>query len=297
MNEKIKLTKNESIQFNSLINRGNSLDSINPHRRAIKFKIINNLYLSDVSNNFNSIKKNKSNINIKFPTIKKYVYNSIVHNSKSFENNISFMNINPTTPTSVNQKSNRKIKNTYLDYVNLNSLFKYPKKHNKEKISLKFNYSNSINDKDKRKLLFEKRMKTFKYNFPKNIESNQIHPIKLTTINLKKKDDLFDIKNYMKMKYYEDVNKIMKKKLKYDSFFDLKDRDKLIKIGEFKIFWKNVLDFCGSCILSTKIKNKLKEIKNSSEENKSKIAQKKIPSNRIYTSIYRSKVLHYKNNI
>ena len=297
MSEKIKLTKNESIQFNSLINIGNSLDSIKPHRRSIKFNQINNLYLSDVSNDFNSIKTNKSNINIKFPNIKNYVYTSIVHNSKSFENNNSFMNINPTTPTSVNQKSNRKIKNSYLGYINLNSLFKYPKKHNKEKISLKFNYSNSINEKDKRKLLFEKRIKGLKNNFPKNINTNQIHPIKLTTINLKKKDDLFDIKNFMKMKYYEDVNKIMNKKLKYESFIDLKDRDKLIKIGEFKIFWKNVLDFCGSCILSTKIKNKLKEIKNLSEENKSKIDLKKIPSNRIYTSIYRSKVLHYKNNI
>ena len=99
------------------------------------------------------------------------------------------------------------------------------------------------------------------------------------------------------MKYYEDVNKIMKKKLKSDSFFDLKDREKLIKIGQFKIFWKNVLDFCGSHLLSKKIRNKNGQINNISEDKKTKIKLKKFPSNRIYTSIYRTKMLHYKSSI
>ena len=98
------------------------------------------------------------------------------------------------------------------------------------------------------------------------------------------------------MKYYEDVNKIMKKKLKYNSFFDLKDREKLIKIGQFQIFWKNVFDICRSSLLATKLKSKNNEIKNSSKKNKTKIKLKKFPSNRIYTSLYRSKMLHYNNS-
>ena len=85
----------------------------------------------------------------------------------------------------------------------------------------------------------------------------------------------------MKMKYYEDVNKIMKKKLKYNSFFDLKDREKLIKIGQFQIFWKNVFDICRSSLLATKLKSKNNEIKNLSGENKAKIKLKKFPGNRI----------------
>ena len=79
----------------------------------------------------------------------------------------------------------------------------------------------------------------------------------------------------------------MREKLKCDSFFDLGDRDKLIKIGQFQIFWKNVIDICSSSLLASKLKNKNEEIKNSSEKNKTKIKLKKFPSNRIYTSLYR----------
>ena len=291
MDAKIKLTKNKSNQFDSLINNYNSLDLIYPKRRKIKFKQKKqkiNLHLSEENNIINSIKTNKSNVNIKFPKIYKSIHTSI-NNSKSSEDNYSFLNSNPTNICS---KSTKNIKNNYIDYINLNSLFKSPKNNNKKKISIKFNLSNSINEKDKKKLLFEKRLKTLKYNFS---NKNNLLPIKLKN-NFKKRDDLFAIKNFMKMKYYEDVNKIMRKKLKYNSFFDLKDREKLIKIGQFQIFWKNVFDICRSSLLATKLKSKNNEIKNLSGENKAKIKLKKFPGNRIYTSIYRSKMLHYNNS-
>ena len=297
MDMKIKLTKNKSNQFNSFNNKFKSLDIINPRRRIIKLEQKNqknNLYLSEETNtinNSNTIKTNKSNINIKFPNISNNIY-SPINNSKSFEDYYSFMNVNSS---SINTKSTKKINNEYLDYINLNSLFISPIKSNKNKNSLKFNFSNSISEKDKKKILFEKRIKNLKNNFSKNINSNQIISINKTN-NSKKKDSFFAIKNFMKMKYYEDVNKILRKKLKYNSFFDLKDRDKLIKIGQFQIFWKNVIDICSSSLLASKLKNKNEEIKNSSEKNKTKIKLKKFPSNRIYTSLYRSKMLHYKNN-
>ena len=280
MDVQIKLTKNESNQFNSL-NICNSLDSIQPHRRTIRLKRKNNnIYLTDNTNTFNTINNNISNNYIKFPNILSENYSTIAHNSKNIgEKSISIL----------------KKDNKYIDYINLNSLFKFPKRHKKNNNPIKFNYSYSI-EENKNRLLFEKRIKNLKYNFPKNIHTNQIHSIKLKN-DLKKKDDLFAIKNFMNMKYYEDVNKIMKKKLKSDSFFDLKDREKLIKIGQFKIFWKNVLDFCGSHLLSKKIRSKNGQINNISEDKKTKIKLKKFPSNRIYTSIYRTKMLHYKSSI
>lgn len=280
MDVQIKLTKNESNQFNSL-NICNSLDSIQPHRRTIRLKRINNnIYLTDNTNTFNTINNNISNNYIKFPNILSENYSTIAHNSKNIEEK----------SISILKKDNK-----YIDYINLNSLFKFPKRHKKNNNPIKFNYSYSI-EENKNRLLFEKRIKNLKYNFPKNIHTNQIHSIKLKN-DLKEKDDLFAIKNFMNMKYYEDVNKIMKKKLKSDSFFDLKDREKLIKIGQFKIFWKNVLDFCGSHLLSKKIRNKNGQINNISEDKKTKIKLKKFPSNRIYTSIYRTKMLHYKSSI
>lgn len=280
MDVQIKLTKNESNQFNSL-NICNSLDSIQPHRRTIRLKRKNNnIYLTDNTNTFNTINNNISNNYIKFPNILSENYSTIAHNSKNIEEK----------SISILKKDNK-----YIDYINLNSLFKFPKRHKKINNPIKFNYSYSI-EENKNRLLFEKRIKNLKYNFPKNNHTNQIHSIKLKN-DLKEKDDLFAIKNFMNMKYYEDVNKIMKKKLKSDSFFDLKDREKLIKIGQFKIFWKNVLDFCGSHLLSKKIRSKNGQINNISEDKKTKIKLKKFPSNRIYTSIYRTKVLHYKSSI
>ena len=280
MDVQIKLTKNESNQFNSL-NICNSLDSIQPHRRTIRLKRKNNnIYLTDNTNTFNTINNNISNNYIKFPNILSENYSTIAHNSKNIEEK----------SISIPKKDNK-----YIDYINLNSLFKFPKRHKMNNNPIKFNYSYSI-EENKNRLLFEKRIKNLKYNFPKNIHTNQIHSIKLKN-DLKEKDDLFAIKNFMNMKYYEDVNKIMKKKLKSDSFFDLKDREKLIKIGQFKIFWKNVLDFCGSHLLSKKIRNKNGQINNISEDKKTKIKLKKFPSNRIYTSIYRTKMLHYKSSI
>lgn len=280
MDVQIKLTKNESNQFNSL-NICNSLDSIQPHRRTIRLKRKNNnIYLTDNTNTFNTINNNISNNYIKFPNILSENYSTIAHNSKNIEEK----------SISILKKDNK-----YIDYINLNSLFKFPKRHKKNNNPIKFNYSYSI-EENKNRLLFEKRIKNLKYNFPKNIHTNQTHSIKLKN-DLKKKDDLFAIKNFMNMKYYEDVNKIMKKKLKSDSFFDLKDREKLIKIGQFKIFWKNVLDFCGSHLLSKKIRSKNGQINNISEDKKTKIKLKKFPSNRIYTSIYRTKMLHYKSSI
>ena len=280
MDVQIKLTKNESNQFNSL-NICNSLDSIQPHRRTIRLKRKNNnIYLTDNTNTFNTINNNISNNYRKFPNILSENYSTIAHNSKNIEEK----------SISIPKKDNK-----YIDYINLNSLFKFPKRHKKNNNPIKFNYSHSI-EENKNRLLFEKRIKNLKYNFPKNIHTNQIHSIKLKN-DLKEKDDLFAIKNFMNMKYYEDVNKIMKKKLKSDSFFDLKDREKLIKIGQFKIFWKNVLDFCGSHLLSKKIRNKNGQINNISEDKKTKIKLKKFPSNRIYTSIYRTKMLHYKSSI
>ena len=280
MDVQIKLTKNESNQFNSL-NICNSLDSIQPHRRTIRLKRKNNnIYLTDNTNTFNTINNGISNDYIKFPNILSENYSTIAHNSKNIEEK----------SISILKKDNK-----YIDYINLNSLFKFPKRHKKNNNPIKFNYSYSI-EENKNRLLFEKRIKNLKYNFPKNIHTNQIHSIKLKN-DLKEKDDLFAIKNFMNMKYYEDVNKIMKKKLKSDSFFDLKDREKLIKIGQFKIFWKNVLDFCGSHLLSKKIRSKNGQINNISEDKKTKIKLKKFPSNRIYTSIYRTKMLHYKSSI
>ena len=97
----------------------------------------------------------------------------------------------------------------------------------------------------------------------------------------------------MKKKYYEDTKTKMEKVLKDDSFFDRSDKDKLIKINKFNIFWKNVLDYCGGYIFSRKFMEKKKLLQNSRDE--SKETKNKIKLEKLYTSTLASKLIHYKN--
>ena len=278
-NQNLQLTENKSNQFNS-INICDSLNSIQSHRKTIKIKSKEHLFLTEEPNN---IKNTKSKNYIMFPKI---------NNCKIIQENNSFTNyMYPLEKSSSYSKSVVKTP----DYINLNKLFLFPKvpgkSNNREKFI--FNYSNSIDIQERRRLLNGKKYKNIKCNFPKNKNIN-INPLKI--YNQKKKDELYEIKHFMKMKYYEDVNDKMEKKLKDDTFFDKADKIKLIKIGKFHVFWKNVFDYCGGFIFSEKMKNTDKTHFNSMEETKNKTTLKKHQNNRIFTSILKSKLIHYKNN-
>ena len=278
-----QLTEDKSNQFNSL-NICDSLDSITSYRKTIKIKSKERLLLTEVQK---SINNTKSNNNMIFPKINNY---KIIEENNSYFNKI---HPHPLEKSNSILHTKRTIKNP--DYINLNSLFLYPevprKINNQHKFN--FNYSNSIDNPKHRRLLIERKTKNLKHNFLNN-KNLSINPLKM--YNPKKKDKFYDIKNFMKMKYYEDVNNKMEKKLKDDSFYDKADKTKLIKIGKFHVFWKNVFDYCGGFIFSEKMKSLEKPHLNSTEEAKNKIKPTKSPNSRIFTSILRSKLIHYKNN-
>ena len=219
----IKLTENKETQIKIC----NSLDSIKSERKTILIKSAKHLLLNEFQN---SNKNTKSNNNIKFPSIKKDLFNKIKEKKNITEKNTSPINL-------YIKNINKNYLNRNSKYINLNSLFLYPKinlvNQNKNKISHSIDISSCRN-------LFTKS---------KN---------KVSKISLKKRDNLYDIKNFMKKKYYEDTKTKMEKVLKDDSFFDRSDKDKLIKINKFNIFWKNVLDYCGGYIFSRKFMEKKK---------------------------------------
>ena len=273
---KIKLTENKSNQ----INISDSLNSIYSNRKTIKIKTKKKLFLSEEKEN--NIKNANSNNNILFPKIKNDVIYNMKQSHKNLSINNSFSNNIQTIGKSFSNKINI-IKNP--DYIKLNSLFLYPKVSPKRNFPNKINYSNSIDVSNK------KRFKNLKLNI---LNNNNIKLNLLKIQNKKENDQLYDIKNFMKMKYYEDTSAKMEKKLKDDSFVDRGDKDKLIQIGKFHVFWKNVLDYCGGYIFTQRMKNL--SLQNSSNDSKNKIKLKKIPNNRVYTSILRSKLIHYKND-
>lgn len=273
---KIKLTENKSNQ----INISDSLNSIYSNRKTIKIKTKKKLFLSEEKEN--NIKNANSNNNILFPKIKNDVIYNMKRSHKNLSINNSFSNNIQTIGKSFSNKINI-IKNP--SYIKLSSLFLYPKVSPKRNFPNKINYSNSIDVSNK------KRFKNLKLNI---LNNNNIKLNLLKIQNKKENDQLYEIKNFMKMKYYEDTSAKMEKELKDDSFVDRGDKDKLIQIGKFHVFWKNVLDYCGGYIFTQRMKNL--SLQNSSNDSKNKIKLKKIPNNRVYTSILRSKLIHYKND-
>lgn len=273
---KIKLTENKSNQ----INISDSLNSIYSNRKTIKIKTKKKLFLTEEKEN--NIKNANSNNNILFPKIKNDVIYNMKQSHKNLSINNSFSNNIQTIGKSFSNKINI-IKNP--NYIKLNSLFLYPKVSPKRNFPNKINYSNSIDVSNK------KRFKNLKLNI---LNNNNIKLNLLKIQNKKENEQLYEIKNFMKMKYYEDTSAKMEKELKDDSFVDRGDKDKLIQIGKFHVFWKNVLDYCGGYIFTQRMKNL--SLQNSSNDSKNKIKLKKIPNNRVYTSILRSKLIHYKND-
>ena len=262
---KIKLTENKSNQ----INISDSLNSIYSNRKTIKIKTKKKLFLTEEKEN--NIKNANSNNNILFPKIKNDVIYNMKQSHKNLSINNSFSNNIQTIGKSFSNKINI-IKNP--NYIKLNSLFLYPKVSPKRNFPNKINYSNSIDVSNK------KRFKNLKLNI---LNNNNIKLNLLKIQNKKENDQLYEIKNFMKMKYYEDTSAKMEKELKDDSFVDRGDKDKLIQIGKFHVFWKNVLDYCGGYIFTQRMKNL--SLQNSSNDSKNKIKLKKIPNNRVSSII------------
>lgn len=293
-NIEVKLTSNKSNQ----INMNDNFESKNSQRQTIKIRSKNRLFLTEGQN---SIKYTKSINNIKFPKIKNDIIYNLKHSPKRLSINInnSFMHNYHTIDQSHSNKKFNEIKNP--DYIKLNSLFSFPQLSNKRNFSNKINYSNSIDIPNNGRLLLNKKIDKLKINDIPKKKYSKIYPLNLNTKKSQEKDELYEIYNFMKMKYYVDTEAKMEKLLKDDSFIDQRDKEKLIQIGKFHVFWKNVVDYCGGFIFSQKIKDikKLKnfELGNSLEENKNKIKLKKMPNNRIYTNILRAKLIHYNKNL
>ena len=231
----------------------------------------------NISDSLNSIYANRKTIKIK--TKKKLFLSEEKENNiknANSNNNILFPKIKNDVIYNMKQShKNLSINNSFSN--NIQTIGK--------SFSNKINYSNSIDVSNK------KRFKNLKLNI---LNNNNIKLNLLKIQNKKENDQLYEIKNFMKMKYYEDTSAKMEKELKDDSFVDRRDKDKLIQIGKFHVFWKNVLDYCGGYIFTQRMKNL--SLQNSSNDSKNKIKLKKIPNNRVYTSILRSKLIHYKND-
>ena len=286
----------KNVGFNST--RFNTIDSNNKEPLLLKednYLIKDNKYI----NYLNNIKINKEEYKNKDSELN---YSKSNTNFSSIIKNIKPLKLNVPETNPLNTKKN--FCNS-PNYVKLNSLYtlpSIPKRINRYNSIKTFNTSNNR--------LFT-QINIFKSEHPKFKNESLLSKLRLSLYNeklslmkLNKENKYNNLNSFMKFKYYEDVNEKMEKKLRDDSFIDRGVKDKIIKIGKFGVFWKNVMEYCSPLMYAEKYKNIKKEYLN--KNSLSPYEQVKNKNNRIfdkvlYTNILSSKIIHNqsrnKNNI
>ena len=190
-----------------------------------------------------------------------------------------------------------------FQYIKLNSLFNLPpidKTINRYKSFKSINNSNNEVEDDNSQIKYNQLRKNSKNrNFHKKIRLNLFNNEQLSKIKMRNRtekkieDSKYDnISNFMKFKYYEDINEKLERKLRDDYFIDRGVKDKIIDMGKVGIFWKNVLDYCSPLLYAEKFKN-MQKYEKKDEENT--LNNSKKYNHKLYTSILRAKLIHFKN--
>jgi hypothetical protein len=192
-------------------------------------------------------------------------------------------------------------------YIKLNSLFNLPpigntiNRYNSFKSINNTNSNNKVEEDNNQVKYNQFRKKKKIKNFHKKIRLNlfnneQLSKIKMRNRTEKKLDDnkYDNLSNFMKLKYYEDVNEKMERKLRDDYFIDRGVKDKIINMGKVGIFWKNVFDYCSPLLYAEKYKNMKKYEKKDGDNSLNNSKNYKKFNQKLYTSILRAKLIHFK---
>jgi len=293
-NLKYKSAQNQTSEINTKSTFSLNQDEFAKRNNLIKY--LNNIFLKDnkYDKDFQLKSRNKNISIINYPTTNtNEAFNSIK------DNNSDFLTIN-----NLSISSKKYYKNP--NYIKLNSLFSLPYipykinpllYNNSEKIidtSSNFNLLTEVNNNPKNNSI--KNQKLSLINLDNNSLRSKSFDLKDNGKIQEKKNKKMcsSIYNFMKFKFYEDVDEKLEKKLRDESFIDKGLKEKIIDMEKIGVFWKNVFDYCNPKIYSEKYRYINKDRKNSydSFENFNK---DKVPNQKLYTNIVRSQIVHYKN--
>lgn len=290
----------------NILSNLNKFYTIDSNKKPLMLKeenyLLKNSNMSNYINNINKMKRAES----------KYS-NYILNISRSNKNLVNYSSINKNiSDISINNKEYSKND----DYIKLNSLFSLPSikqkniRYNSNKIintsnnknlteidSINYSNSKSKNQINKKNSKNNIRLNLFKNEKLALLQLNNLNLENKSTNTESKIDKYGNLTNFMKFKYYDDINEKMEKKLGDYSFQDKVIKDKIINMEKVSIFWKNVLDYCTPILYQEKYKNMQKYSKQHSFSQGDKIIKKnnKLFNPKIYTNIIRSKIIHFQN--
>jgi hypothetical protein len=229
--------------------------------------------------NYSSYRKEQLLIN-PYKSKKKILYTLLNTNNcfNANKSNISkhyntLSTINPSSiylnsTSKVNKAKINKTKNVLLTSLfNLPNISSFNAKKSQEIVKIKNNLDNSKSNNN---------------SFQKNCKNNN------------DESEVFKLENYMKDKFYEDIDKKMNIKLKYKNFLhDSSIKERIIKMNKIGLFWGGVFEYCNPLLSATKFKfakklyqNKVKSMKKVKliDEYKSKINKEIKPIPVLYTN-------------
>ena len=218
---------------------------------------INNI---DKTKNYITFSPNSKDSNystyIKDKSLTSYFKNKNRNNSKNLNNNyISIYNSNifktynllskgKNNNLNIKEKSNKNKRNKIKNLL-LTSLFNLPYMNSKE-------YNLSLKNKKKYKKIFD----------ISKLQQNSIHNNNEIR-NKTEENEGIKLENYMRDKFYEDIDKKMTIKLKSKNFLhDSSMKDKIIKMNKIGLFWGSVFEYCNPLLSVKKLKFEKKHIFN-----------------------------------
>ena len=195
---------------------------------------------SSKDSNYSSYTKEQSLIN-SYKSKKKILYTLLNTNnyfninksniSKQFNtlSTIKYNSIYLNSTSKVNKTKKNKTKNVLLTSLfNLPNISSLNNKKSQESVKIKNNLDNSKSNNNS----FQKICKN---------NNDEREGIKL--------------ENYMKDKFYEDIDKKMNIKLKYKNFLhDSSIKERIIKMNKIGLFWGGVFEYCNPLLSATKFK-------------------------------------------
>ena len=214
--------------------------------------------------NLNSLK----NYNISSPNSKDSNYTSYTHErsiTNCFKNkrpninqiiNDNYFNININEINTLKQNNTLSTTNHKRFYYNSESKKKKTKKNKVKNILLTslFNLPN-INNSPKNKK--NKKMPNFKNIFENNLkmqENSFLNKNETKYSNIEENEGI-KLEDYMKDKFYEDIDKKMNIKLKSKIFLhDTSVKDRIIKMNKIGLFWGGVFEYCNPLLSAKKFK-------------------------------------------
>jgi len=243
----------------------------------------------NISNNSqyqtSNITPNKSKIKLTKHIMKNDIINNVCSNfyEKSSQTNSNNNSNKYETSNNISKQIENKNKNNSINSnIYLTSVFKLPEIKSR-------NYNQSFIFPNNKSLI-----KSYEKNLPLNLENNS----NIKSINLNKSHNkIGNLESYMKEKFYQDVEKNTKMKLKKKNWFsESETQDHIIHMKKVVNFWNGLCDYTIPKFSVEKFKQIKNELQNKNNKNNKNVIKIKKEEEKKYPILFTNSIVNNLNH-